>query len=136
MDRQGQESYTAATVYYDGSCPVCRAEISYFQSRTATEDLRFEDVSRANAQLPDGLTPQAAMARFHVRGRDGHLRSGAEGFVEMWAHAPGWKSVARLSRLPGFVWLLERLYRGFLHIRPVLVRILGPFLRRRGALDS
>jgi len=129
-DPNGKDSCDL-TVYFDGSCPLCRAEITYFQKVTPKGAIRFEDVSRDDARLADGLDPQAAMARFHVRRGDGMLVSGAAGFAEMWARAPGWRWLARLSRIPGFLWLMERTYRLFLVFRPLLVRVVTPFLKRR-----
>ncbi len=65
------------------------------------------------------------LARFHVRRDDGVVFSGAEAFVKLWATLPGWRWLARLARLPGMLWLMERSYRGFLRIRPALQRLMG-----------
>lgn len=71
------------TVYFDGSCPLCRAEIGYYRRRDTADTLCFVDVSEPDAVLHDGLTQRQAMRRFHVRTGDGQLLSGAAAFVAM-----------------------------------------------------
>ena len=51
---------------------------------------------------------------------NGQLLSGAEAFLALWATLPGWRWLARMSRWPGMLWLLERAYNGFLTVRPAL----------------
>ncbi|MGJ4953843.1 DCC1-like thiol-disulfide oxidoreductase family protein [Bradyrhizobium sp. HKCCYLS20291] len=63
------------TVYFDGSCPLCRAEIGYYVRTDEAGALCFIDVSQAGAAVPDGLTQREAMQRFHVRAGDGRLLS-------------------------------------------------------------
>lgn len=116
------------TVYHDGSCPLCSAEIALYR-RAAGDSVAFVDVSRADAPLPEGLTPQAAMARFHVTDAAGETRSGAAAFVALWAQLPRWRWLARVARLPGLTPLLELGYRAFLPLRPHLARA----LRRKAA---
>ena len=72
--------------------------------------------------LPPGVTREQLLARFHVRGRDGELLSGARAFLALWAALPGWRWLALVGRLPGAAWLMERGYRLFLRLRPLLQR--------------
>jgi predicted DCC family thiol-disulfide oxidoreductase YuxK len=116
---------TRSTVYFDGSCPLCRAEIGHYRRQDHSGALCFVDVSEPEAPVPDGLTQLRAMERFHVRAGDGELLSGAAAFVEVWARLPRWRWAARAAALPGILTLLELGYRLFLPIRPVLARIFG-----------
>ncbi|MCZ4317281.1 DUF393 domain-containing protein [Comamonadaceae bacterium G21597-S1] len=110
------------TVLYDGACPLCRREIGLYRDLPASARLHFEDVSASGAVVPDGVTRAELLARFHVRQADGRLLSGAQAFLAMWALLPGWRWLARAGRIPGVAWLMERAYRGFLRLRPVLQR--------------
>lgn len=111
------------TVLYDGSCPLCSAEIGLYRRLDARGALTLLDVS-GDAELPAGLSRDTAMARFHVMA-DGRLLSGAAAFAAVWRRLPGWRWLARLSDLPGMLWLMERAYRAFLPVRPLLSRGFG-----------
>lgn len=127
---QGAED-TRLTVYYDGSCPLCRAEVGFYQKRDRADRIAFTDISRIQEDPAPDLDRDAAMGRFHTRRPDGTLVSGAAGFFEVWKCLPGWRHLAKLSRIPGIVPVAELAYRAFLRLRPALVRLLGPRLERR-----
>jgi predicted DCC family thiol-disulfide oxidoreductase YuxK len=112
----------ALTVLYDGACPLCRREIGLYRGLPASTPLCFADVSQPDQALPQGSTRAQLLARFHVLTAHGELLSGASAFVAMWATLPGWRWLARLARLPGVTWLMERAYRLFLRLRPRLQR--------------
>jgi len=120
-----------STVFFDGSCALCRAEIGYYRRTDAAGDLCFIDVSEACAVPPEGVTPQQAMARFHVRASDGRVLSGAAAFVEVWSRLPRWRWAAHAAALPGVLMVLELGYRSFLPVRPFVSRLLGRILRLR-----
>ena len=121
------------TVYYDGSCPVCTAEIA--QYRRAGGGVAYADVS-ADA-LPEGLTREAAMARFHYRDEKGRLLSGARAFAALWLRLsegrPLLRLLARAANTPPVLILGEVAYRAFLPLRPRLQRIVR---RRMEARDA
>jgi predicted DCC family thiol-disulfide oxidoreductase YuxK len=114
---------TQSVVYFDGSCPLCRAEIGFYRRSDVAEALCFVDVSKTNVELDNGLNPQQAMQRFHVRTREGKLISGSAAFVEVWSRLPNWKWVAKVAALPGAISMLEICYKMFLPVRPVISRL-------------
>ncbi len=122
------------TVLYDGACPLCRREIGLYRGLQSHTPVCFADVSDAALPLPPGTTRAQLMARFHVLGSDGALLSGAQAFLALWAALPGWRWLARIGRLPGVAWVMERSYRGFLRWRPMLQR--WAFRLDRPALDK
>jgi predicted DCC family thiol-disulfide oxidoreductase YuxK len=114
------------TVLYDGACPLCRREIGVYrglQPLRPDAPVCFADVSDAALPLPPGTTREQLLARFHVRGRDGALLSGAQAFLALWAALPGWRWLALAGRMPGAAWVMERGYRLFLRWRPMLQRL-------------
>jgi predicted DCC family thiol-disulfide oxidoreductase YuxK len=110
------------TVLYDGACPLCRREIGIYRGLQPDMPVCFADVSDASQALPPGTTREQLLARFHVRDADGRLLSGAQAFLALWATLPGWRWLARVGRLPGAAWAMERAYRLFLRARPALQR--------------
>ena len=119
------EDFSPLTVLYDGGCPLCRREIDIYrglQPLRSDSPVGFVEVSDAALPLPPGTTREQLLARFHARGRDGELLSGAQAFLVLWAALPGWRWLALVGRLPGATWTLERIYRRFLRWRPTLQR--------------
>lgn len=126
----------ALTVYYDGGCPLCRAEIGHYRRTPGSERITFVDVGHGAppSALGSDLDRDAALARFHVRGADGRLVSGAAAFARLWRTLPGWRWLGRLVelRVLGLRPVLpfaEGAYRLSLPLRPRLARLIA---RRRG----
>ena len=118
-----------STVYFDGSCSLCRAEIGYYRRNDKDHALCFVDISETSAAPPEGITQEPAMKRFHVRASDGRVLSGAAAFVEVWTRLPRWRWAARAASLPGALITLEWGYRLFLPVRPFISRFFGRVLR-------
>jgi len=114
----GQSVPSSSTVFFDGSCALCRAEIGYYRRQDQSAALCFVDVSQTGAAVPAGISRRSAMERFHVRTSDGRVVSGAAAFVEIWSRLPRWSWAARAATLPGALAVLEFGYRIFLPLRP------------------
>jgi predicted DCC family thiol-disulfide oxidoreductase YuxK len=113
------------TVFYDGSCPLCRAEIGMYKKIDASCNLHLIDVSESDPDLELPVGRDQAMARFHVMSNEGRLLSGAAAFIEVWRHLPRWRFAAKAASLPGIPPLLELAYRLFLPIRPSISRLVS-----------
>ena len=101
-------------VLFDGACPMCSREIAHYRSVRGAETIEWIDIAAPNAPLPlDGVSLDAAMARFHVRDGARQWQTGAFGFVEMWSHLAGYRHVARALRATRLVGLLDRAYGRF-----------------------
>ena len=125
-------AYPLLTVYVDGSCPLCRAEISIYRRLPESQAMAWVDVSAG--QDLGGLTCQAAMARFHVRHSDGRLVSGAAAFSDLWRCFSGWRWLGVFSGWPPLAWLFEIAYQLFLPVRPLLQRSLRRWDRQSDSL--
>lgn len=119
------------TVFYDGACPLCQAEIAHYKKRDCDGRLQLVDVSDQSFAGDGRLSRAGAKSRFHIRTSDGQQLSGARAFVEVWRVTPGWRWLAKLARIPGVIPLMEGLYRLFLRARPQMVRAFM-WLTRKG----
>lgn len=123
-----------STVYYDGSCALCRAEIGSYRRGDHSRSLCFVDVSESGSAVPEGVSRRQLMERFHVRTGDGRLVSGAAAFVEVWDRLPRWRWAARLASSPVALATLEATYRMFLVVRPVVSRLFGRIQNLRSVM--
>lgn len=117
--------HPALTVYFDGSCRLCQAEIAHYSKQEGADRICFHDASLSHDQVAPDLEKADAMARFHVRQSDGQLLSGAAAFVSIWSFLPRWRWAGRIAGLPGMTALLEFFYGLFLPLRPKLAWIFG-----------
>ncbi|PRX31880.1 Predicted thiol-disulfide oxidoreductase YuxK, DCC family [Meinhardsimonia xiamenensis] len=109
------------TVFFDGACPLCRAEMDFWRRQPGAERIAFVDVARDDTVLPRGVGRAQARARFHVETAERRVISGAAAFLALIATLPRLRWLARIGRLPGIAQLLELSYRLFLRLRPALV---------------
>lgn len=120
----------ALTIYYDGQCPLCQAEIHVLRARNRRGLLRFEDLTApAFDEGPHRISCAAALERIHGRLDSGALLTGVAVFAEAY----------RRADLPVLAWLFSRswlapvlnpAYRMFVRYRHAISRTLGPLLLR------
>lgn len=121
----GPPGQAPLTVFYDGACPLCQREIRFYRRLSEDGEVHWVDVETTETcHLPEGLTRDGALARFHVQTGNGEMLSGARGFIALWAHIPGFQWLAKVARVPPLPWILEQGYRTFLLLRPFLQRAL------------
>jgi predicted DCC family thiol-disulfide oxidoreductase YuxK len=98
------------TLYYDGACQMCRAEMRNLEVRDAQGLLCFIDISQPGfAAYPPGTDRPAMMALLHGQRADGSILRGVEVFRLAYT-AVGLPWVARLTRLPGLKAFCEAIY--------------------------
>jgi predicted DCC family thiol-disulfide oxidoreductase YuxK len=119
--RAAADPHAACAVYYDGGCSVCSREIALYDrlSEGQTDRPAFENIAADGAALPEGISRDDAMARFHVRLGSGEVVSGAAAFIALWRATPRFRLLGRIASIPPAPWLLELAYRGFLKVRPL-----------------
>jgi predicted DCC family thiol-disulfide oxidoreductase YuxK len=110
------------TLYYDGQCPLCQAEIHFLQSRNAQGKLAFVDVTELDFDAPaHRISCEAAMAQIHGRLANGQTLVGVPVFAQAY----------QLAQLPVLSWVLSR---------PWLQPLLGPayllFAKHRHTLSK
>lgn len=123
---QPADERAAAEVFFDGACPICRAEIAAYQRMAAADpasplaqDGAWRDVAAPGPAPAPERDRDALLARFHVRRVDGSLVSGARAFFAVWRATPRLAWIGRaLDRQP-FVALGDAAYWAFLKVRPL-----------------
>jgi predicted DCC family thiol-disulfide oxidoreductase YuxK len=106
------------TIWYDGACPLCVAEISLITRL----DRKFRRLAFVDL-MGDGTCPldrSDMLARFHAQEAGGPIVSGAAAFGTMWRQVTPFQPLGWLALFPPTLWLMEKAYIGFLRIRPHL----------------
>ncbi len=112
---------TNLTVWHDGDCPLCRAEIALIRRLDRRGAIHFVDVTKADADACP-LDRGALLARFHAN-EDGQLLSGAAAFAAMWRAIPLLRPLGLVARSPTVLRTFETAYIGFLRVRPTIQRL-------------
>jgi predicted DCC family thiol-disulfide oxidoreductase YuxK len=110
------------TVWFDGGCPLCTREIALMRRLDRGGAISFVDVSDPAAPAACPVGRAALLARFHAQ-EDGQVVSGAAAFAAMWRAIPLLRPIGLAARNPRVLAVLERLYAGFLTVRPRLQRL-------------
>ncbi len=115
----GNENNPQVTVWYDNDCPLCVREIRLMRRLDQRQSIDFVSIQGATG-CP--ISNDELMQRFHAQERGEPIVSGAAAFAAMWRAIPVLRPVGLLARFRPILWMLERMYRGFLIIRPWLQR--------------
>jgi predicted DCC family thiol-disulfide oxidoreductase YuxK len=118
---------TELTVWHDGNCPLCRAEIALMRRIDRHGAIRFVDAATSDVDACP-IDRRALLARFHAS-EDGELLSGAAAFAAMWRAIPVLRPLGLLARSPMVLRVLETAYVGFLQVRPALQRVMRRMAR-------
>jgi predicted DCC family thiol-disulfide oxidoreductase YuxK len=126
------DSGPTLTVYYDGGCRVCSAEIDYYQRRDSGGRLRCLDITAPDfVPAAHGCSLAEFMARLHVRDARGNFTTGIAAFVAIWQVLPQqrYRWLSRFFSLPVVRPVAESGYTIFARNRKYLPR-------RRAECDS
>lgn len=121
-------AHLPAEVFFDGACPVCRAEMDLWRGAEALAGTKWRDVAGADAP-PEGVSREAALARFHVRLGDGRVVAGAQAFLALFKANRRLRPVAALLDRQPFLLLLDAAYWAFLRLRRLWRRPAQPVTR-------
>lgn len=101
-------------VLFDGGCPMCSREIAHYRRLDGAEAVDWVDITAADSlQARYGISPEVAMARFHVRDPQGCWQTGARGFVELWSHLAAYRWLAAFLRSLRLTGILDFAYTAF-----------------------
>ena len=114
------------SLFYDGACPLCQAEILFLSGRNHTGLLEFIDINSGEFRADLlGISCDEALASMYGQYSDGTLIHGVPVF---------WAAYSR-ANLPFLAWLFSRKmlqpffnvgYQFFAQHRHAISRVLGP----------
>lgn len=104
------------TLYYDGACPLCRAEIGKL-AKFSRGGLNLVDVHRLE-RGEAGIDETALLARLHLKTADGEWITGLKANIRAWQHTP-FGFVWRVLDWPLVNWFSYRAYELWLQRRNV-----------------
>jgi predicted DCC family thiol-disulfide oxidoreductase YuxK len=112
------------TVFYDGTCTVCAAEIEHYRRKDHEGRLVLINISSPDFK-PElySISLQAFMYELHVIDRKGKVYKGIEAFWAIWQAFPAatlYGTMGTLISLPGINPLARLCYKGFARIRKYL----------------
>jgi predicted DCC family thiol-disulfide oxidoreductase YuxK len=111
------------TVYFDGLCVVCSAEIGHYRRRDKAGRVDWVDIAAPGFDAAaHGLDPREVVRVLHARLANGTLVTGVDTFLAIWERVPGFGGVARVAARPWARPVLELGYRTFVRLRPYLPR--------------
>ena len=102
------------TMFYDGGCPLCSREVAHYRRMDKTNNIHWLDIDSSPQALDHhGITYQQAMRYLHVLKSDGKMVKGAYAFQAIWLELPRYKYLGKLASFPGFLPMMEKLYKVF-----------------------
>ncbi len=112
---------TPRTVFFDGQCQLCSREIGLFRRLASADKLAYVDIADpAFDAAAHGVDPVAVHRHMHVRTEAGELVTGVDALVSMWEAVPGFRWLARATKLPVVRTLARPAYEVFAWVRPKL----------------
>lgn len=114
------------TLFYDGLCPLCQAEILFLSRRNEAGLLEFVDIHSANFDVEHvGITCEKALVSMSGQYSDGTLINGV----------PVFSAAYKRANLPFLAWFFSRkVLKPYLHVgylffakhRHAISKVLGP----------
>ncbi|RXJ71583.1 thiol-disulfide oxidoreductase [Veronia nyctiphanis] len=88
------------TIFFDGTCPLCVAEMNELRTLNTNNAIQFEDIfsENFNERFPD-IDIQKATQILHAKGEDGEIFLGLDATVKAWSTVNR-KSWLRILRWP------------------------------------
>jgi len=114
------------TIYFDGSCPLCLAEIHVLKSNNQQQLLKFVNLNDPNL-INTEFNCQLAFEIIHARLGSGELLKGSRVFEEAYKRSD-LKFMKYLFSLKPFKLLYGFIYIAFAKYRHQISRFIGPVL--------
>ncbi len=110
------------TVFYDGLCRLCSAEINHYRKLKGSEKIWFVDITSAAFKAKvHGVDPYQVHKIMHVK-RGEKLFTKMDAFIEIWKELPKYNWLIPFAQNPLLRPFLNLGYEGFAIVRPYLPR--------------
>jgi len=118
---QSSNSDKKLQIFYDGDCPLCRAEMEFLERRDKNNCIGFVDVRLPHALEPlKGVSCEVALNAIHARTDTGEILTGIDAFCIAY----------QLTGLKLLAWILSRK-----SVRPILNYGYRVFARNRYSIS-
>lgn len=114
------------TIFYDGQCPLCLAEIHFLKQHNHKKLLDFVSLQESNT-LTDGISCERALQTIHARLGEKQIISGPEVFFEAYKRTD-LRLVNYIFSFGMFRFLYAKFYAVFARHRQLISRMIGPFM--------
>ena len=102
------------TVFYDGTCGLCRREIGHYMRIAPAGAFHWVDITTAPTSfIALGHTVADGLKALHARDEAGIMHVGVNAFILIWRQLPRWRFLALFARLPLIHPVATWLYRIF-----------------------
>lgn len=101
-------SAESETLYYDGQCPLCSAEMSRLGAHKSAS-LKLVDIHQIDL---DDATKHRMLKVLHLEAADGTFKTGIEANIAAWEHTR-WGLAWRWLRLPVIRWFAGVVYNAW-----------------------
>jgi len=122
-------------VFYDGKCPLCNKEISYYKTIAPPDIFDWLDVANKPKILNNfGIDRITALKRLHVQNSKGEIKIGVNAFATIWQQLAYWKILAWIIKLPIIYSIASFMYNTFADYR--FARLAHCSLEKADPLDK
>ena len=106
------------TVFYDGTCGLCRREISYYKNIAPQNIFHWVDVTKDFDTLKQhNISIVSALKHIHVLDESHVMHKGINSFIVVWKQLKGWHWLAKILSFPVINFLANHAYNGFAWLR-------------------
>lgn len=110
------------TIFYDGSCGVCHAEISHYRS-IAGQRIQFVNIADPDFDASVfGKSLESFQSQMHALDAEGHFFTGVDAFCQLWdlLPSPFYPRLSTFVRVPGINCMARAGYTVFAKFRHLL----------------
>ena len=108
----------SAKIYYDGDCPICSKEISFYKKNISNKSFDWININNClPSDYEANLDFQKTKERFHIITLENEVLIGVDAFIYLWRHTSKLRYFSFIAKFPGIYHILLFFYEIFLFFR-------------------